>query len=89
MTLQHRRIAGTSLEPVLPSQHGNIAGGRGNDLGYGKNALGLDNPQPSSYVPFAGHTEKVQRLGGDGFSLAESLRYSPIPVERRVLSEGL
>jgi len=33
----HHRIAGTSLEPSLPTWHGNIAKGRGNDLGYGEN----------------------------------------------------
>jgi hypothetical protein len=37
LTRRDRRIAGTSLEPVLPSQGGNTLGGRGNDLGCGKN----------------------------------------------------
>jgi len=35
---QHHRIAGTSLEPKLPSERGNTARGQVNCLGYGKNA---------------------------------------------------
>ena len=29
---------GKVLKPLLPSRNGNISGGRGNDLGYGKSA---------------------------------------------------
>lgn len=81
---QHHRIAGSSLELSPPSQHGNIADGQGNDLGYGKSVRDLDNPQ-RSFLPQRG--KNVQRLSDDGerererefktLSLSLSLRYSP------------
>ena len=46
---------GKFLKLYLPSQRGNTADGRGNDLGYGKNDRDdqqwkMDNPQPSPKV---------------------------------------
>jgi hypothetical protein len=72
-TWQHCRIAGKSLEPSLPTQHGNIAGGQGNDLGYGKNVKDwiIRSQAPKGIHPM----EKVQRLGGSGLAaLADGLR---------------
>ena len=62
---RHRRIAGSTLEPVLPTHHGNIDGGQGNDLGYGKNAPDwlIRSQAPKGILS---PKEKVQRLGGGG-----------------------
>ena len=68
--LQHHQIAGKPLKLDLPTAHGNIVRGRGNDLGYGKNDQDANNGQSAAklltvlFVPM----KKVQRLDGDGFS---------------------
>ena len=57
---------GNYLKLRLPTHHGNMDGGRGNDLGYGKN--GDDTWLIRSQAP-KGTTvsmEKVQRLSGGG-----------------------
>jgi hypothetical protein len=47
-----------------------------NDLGYGKNAKDLDNPQPSP-KDSKGSMDAVHRLNGNGFLFnRRSLRYS-------------
>ena len=71
----HHRIAGKSLEPPLPTWHGNIAKGQGNDLGYGKNVgdWAIRSQAPKGVLPM----EKVQRLSGGGRTVYVRLRYSP------------
>ena len=65
--LRRHRIAGTSLELFLPSWHGNIASGQGNDLGYGKNGRDwtIRSQAPKQIMLW----EKVQRLSGGGVLL--------------------
>ena len=64
----HCRIAGKSLEPVLPSRRGNTAGGQVNSLGYGKNALDwiIRSQAPKGWKQ---PMEKVQRLSGSGLEV--------------------
>ncbi len=72
---------------MLPTQRGNTVGGRGNDLGYGKNAkdwvIRSQAPKCSH-----GHTEKVQRLSGGG-QVHACLRYSPAPLKGGLGKKGL
>ena len=74
---QHYRIAGTALEPKLPSSVPKGLGGQVNSLGYGKNAWDW---QIRSQAPTGWEQpmEKVQRLSGSGLCFIEhGLRESP------------
>ena len=73
----HCRIAGTSLEPVLPNSVPKGLDGQVNSLGYGKNALDwiIRSQVPKGCKQ---PMEKVQRLSGSGLCLVgHGLRYSP------------
>jgi hypothetical protein len=71
---------GKFLKPALPSGRRKAVRGRGNDLGYGKNALDatMDDPQPSPKSgPLRPDMGAVQRLNGGGFRRERVLRTPP------------
>ena len=75
------KLRETPESPTLPTRPGQPGGGHLVYGGYGKNAWGLDNPQPSSRED-ASSGEKVQRLDGRGSKECQSffgLRYSLAP----------
>ena len=84
VTRRHRRIAGTSLQPLLPSRRGNAAGGQGNDLGYGKNAwdwtIRSEAPKGSAplivILPSRSQNARRQEAGGGGLPMGNVQRLS-------------
>lgn len=81
---QHCRIAGSSLQPSLPSQGGNTLGGQANSLGYGKNVRDwMIRSQASKQVML---WKKVQRLSGSG-PIVNRLKIESGPAERQPWDE--
>ena len=70
---------GDILKLMLLSRRRKTACGRGNDLGYSKNAsdVTMDNPQPSPTSGVPPDTGAVQRLNGGGFRRERVVRTSP------------
>ena len=80
-SLRDRQIAGSSLEPFATAAVWKHNGEhQGNDLGYGKNAKGLDNPQPSPKGP-CGSMDAVQRLDGGRFRFTYDFLSSELKIE--------
>lgn len=65
--LRHHQIAGSSLEPSLPSRGGNTLNGRVNSSGYGKNVKDwIIRSQVPNRIFNTGRWDAVQRLDVGG-----------------------
>ena len=90
---RHRRIAGTSLEPRLPSRRGNAVGGQGNDLGYGKNVwdwtIRSQAPTGVALRHTQGEGSETKWRWAAWLRVARGLRYSPALRKRSLRRNGV